>query len=63
MQKIEPTGQLRLEWYFAKLITAMEVGLCGSKDNDWRNRLIGYEQPEQTMEQMLATLNRFEQQF
>ena len=62
MQQIEPTGQLRLEWYLARL-TAVVASSWGGGKVDWRDFLIGYEKPQQTMEQAMAVLNRFDQQF
>ena len=50
MNRIEPTGSERLEWYLARILGALQG------DADWRLNLIGYEPPDQSEEEALRIL-------
>ena len=61
MQKVEPTGLARLEWYLAKLVSIMKN--AWGDPGTWPKELIGYEEPQQSAEQILAAFEQFERQF
>ena len=61
MEKLEPVGFVRLEWYLARLIALLKT-VHGKKQYKWPEELIGYRNQvkKQTAEQALATLERME---
>lgn len=61
MNRIEPTGMVRIEWYLARLTKAVLSALGGDL-KDWQEFLIKYQEPEkeQTPEESLAQWEAFE---
>ena len=57
MQRIEPTGSVRLEWYLARILAVLKTGIGGT-DKDFLEQLVGYEEEEQTPEAALAMIDR-----
>ncbi len=57
MQRIEPTGQFRLECYLARLIAAVKAP-WSKVPIDWRDELIGFTEQEQTIEQAFSAFER-----
>ena len=59
MQKLEPTGQARLEHYLARIVSVLKAGLLGY-DEDWRENLIGWEPTVATDEQILQAFSNLD---
>lgn len=59
MQRIEPTGAVRMEWYLCRILAALLSSGFGGSDKGFEKLIIGYEEREQTLEEALREMNRF----
>ena len=58
MHRVEPAGSARTEIYLCRILAVLMSGGFGGSDQGFRKLMIGYEEPEQTMEQALAEFNK-----